>query len=96
VTGGLLSGLLLLAAACGTVPPVQEMSDARQAIAAAREAGAEAVAADHMRAAEAYLDSAQRKLSEKSYAQARRDALLAKARAHDALAATGSVENNPR
>jgi len=37
---------------CETVPPVQEMSDARQAIAAAKEAGATERAAFHLKAAE--------------------------------------------
>lgn len=83
--GGLLA-LVLLFTGCETAPPVQEMSDARQAIAVAREAGAENHAADALREAEAYLDSAQRKLGERAYAQARRDALQAKNRALHALA----------
>lgn len=62
------------------------MSDARQAIAVARDAGAEQLAAEDLHAAEAYLDSAQRKLSERAYAQARQDALQAKNRALAALA----------
>jgi hypothetical protein len=61
------------------------MSDARQAIAAAREAGAEERAAEDLRAAEAFLDSAQRNLSERAYGSARRDATLAKERARKAL-----------
>ncbi|MEE8344210.1 MAG: DUF4398 domain-containing protein [Woeseiaceae bacterium] len=61
------------------------MSDARQAIAAAREAGAEDLAAEDFRAAEAFLDSAQRNLSERAYGSARRDATLAKEKARRAL-----------
>lgn len=61
------------------------MSDARQAIAAAKEAGAEERAAEDLRAAEAFLDSAERNLSERSYGSARRDATLAKERARLAL-----------
>jgi len=95
VARGLLMALLLIAAGCGTSPPVQEMSDARQAIAAAKEAGAEQSAAENFRAAEAFLDSAQRKLSERAYAQARRDALQAKAKALEALAATENFDNDP-
>jgi purine-nucleoside phosphorylase len=96
MAGGLLIALLLVAGGCGTTPPVQEMSDARQAIAAAKEAGAEQMATEDFRAAEAFLDSAQRKLSERAYAQARRDALQAKAKAHDALALIESAASEPR
>ncbi len=92
---GLLVAILLVAAGCGTSPPVQEMSDARQAIAAAKEAGAEQSAAEDLRVAEAFLDSAQRKLSERAYAQARRDALEAKSKALAALAAAEDRENDP-
>lgn len=75
---------LLLASACETTPPVQEMSDARQAIAVAREAGAEAHAAAELLQAEQYLDSAEEKLSAEQYAEARRDALQAKSKAQAA------------
>ena len=95
VARGLLIVLVCVAAGCGTSPPVQEMSDARQAIAAAKEAGAEQSAAENLRAAEAFLDSAQRKLAERAYAQARRDALLAKAKALAALATSESSDNDP-
>jgi len=86
--------MLVLTAACSSGPPVQEMSDARQAIAVARQAGAEDHAAEQLRAAEAYLDSAQQKLSERAYAQARRDALQAKLKALDALAITENPARN--
>ena len=81
----LFVALLVLLSACGAGPPVQEMSDARQAIAAAREAGAEESAAEELHAAEAFLDSAQRNLSERAYGSARRDATLAKEKARKAL-----------
>jgi Domain of unknown function (DUF4398) len=64
------------------------MSDARQAITAARDAGAEEYAAEDLHAAEAYLDSAKRNLSERAYASARRDAMLAKEKARKALEAS--------
>jgi hypothetical protein len=83
-----LSVILLSIAACGTSPPVQEMSDARQAIAVAREAGAAQHAPEDLRAAEDYLDSALRNLSHKDYALARDDAVEAKRRALAALAST--------
>jgi phage terminase Nu1 subunit (DNA packaging protein) len=61
------------------------MSDARQAIAVAREAGAADLAAFHLRAAETYLASAEQKLGEHAYGPARRDAKQAKMKALDAL-----------
>ena len=82
----------MLLVSCGTGPPVQEMSDARQAIAVAREAGAEERAAQELRDAEALLSSAQQKLTERSYDQARQDAIRAKLKALDALAITSNPE----
>lgn len=71
--------------ACESTPPVQEMSDARQAITVAREAGAEKYAASDLTAAEDLLASAHAKLVERSYNLARRDATQAKQKALDAL-----------
>jgi hypothetical protein len=85
--------LLLFLISCGSGPPVQEMSDARQAIAVAREAGAEERAAQQLRDAEALLDRAQQKLSDRAYDEARQNALQAKLKALDALART---EKPPR
>lgn len=79
-----LFATLIIAAGCETAPPVQEMSDARQAIAVAREAGAEENAATALFEAEQYLQSAEEKLNDERYAEARRDALQAKSRALDA------------
>lgn len=79
-------------AACETTPPVQEMSDARQAIAVARKAGAADVAAIHLTAAEEYLATAEEKLGERAYHQARRSANQAKMKALDALNATNSLD----
>ncbi len=83
----LLMGLLLFAAGCETSPPVQEMSDARQAIEVAREAGAAEHAAFHLKAAEDYLKSAEQKLNDHQYSRARYDAKQAKMKALDALKA---------
>jgi hypothetical protein len=97
IAAALAAALLMLLAGCVSGPPVQEMSDARQAIGVARDAGAEQTAAADLHAAEAYLDSAQRKLGERSYSQARRDALLAKDKALEALAgAEAAGQNQPR
>jgi hypothetical protein len=74
--------------ACATVPPVQEMSDARQAIAAAREAGAETYASsqldraqDSLIVAEGYLQTG----TSSAYWQARKAAISAKELAFAAL-----------
>ena len=78
-------------AACQTAPPVQEMSDARQAIAVAREAGAAEHAVASLREAEEFLDRAQRGLAERSaFVQARRDAVAAKDKALEALSVAES------
>lgn len=82
----------LLVAACQTAP-VQEMSDARQAISAARDAGAEQHAASLMQAAVGHLQSAERWLNERRYSQARLDAVSAKNSALDALRITESSKN---
>ena len=76
---------MLLAAGCQTSPPVQEMSDARQAITAAKEAGAAEYAADELNAAVEFLNSAETYLQSNSFHFARRDAIAAKSKALDAL-----------
>ena len=80
-------GILLLAA-CVTAPPVQEMSDARQAIAAAEEADAERVAADTLADARRFLAEAERQIQEQAYGPARMNAVRAKNRAVLALRST--------
>ena len=80
----MLVALLLVAGACESMP-VQEMSDARQAISAARDAGAEMHAAEQLAAAENSLTSAEKYLNTRNYAVARQEAIEAKAHAIDAL-----------
>ena len=84
---GVFAALIGLSA-CETAPPVQEMSDARQAIAVAKKAGAAEHAAFHLKAAEDYLASAEALLGDRAYNQARRDAKQAKVKALDALKAS--------
>jgi hypothetical protein len=78
-----------LVAGCATAPPVQEMSDARQAIAAAREAGAHKYVPAMLQDAEAHLSAAEAFLNRgdnsPNWSLARRDALAAKEIAVDAL-----------
>ena len=79
----LVMGLL---AAC-TTAPVQEMSDARQAIRAAKVAGAAERAPEALKNAERLLSTAEHELRDGDYREARRAALSARARAGEALAA---------
>jgi hypothetical protein len=80
-------GVLLLAG-CVTSPPVQEMSDARQAISAAEQANADRVAASSMADARRFLAEAERQIQEEAYGPARMNAVRAKNRAVLALRST--------
>ena len=84
---------LLVIAGCQSAP-VQEMSDARQAITVAKEAGAEEHAASLYGTAVDYLQSAEGFLDERKYEQARREAINAKSSALDALRHTESALNS--
>ncbi len=84
---------LLAFAACQTAPPVQEMSDARQAIMVAKEAGAAKHAAEDLREAESLLQSAESLLTTRSYATARRDAVQAKTKALEALQRSEAMQD---
>jgi hypothetical protein len=83
--------LLAIAGCAGTGPPVQEMSDARQAIAAAREAGAATLDSDGLVTAEARLAEAEVQLQSRLYWNARRLALGAKESAIAALLKSRSL-----
>ena len=83
-----LIAILLATGACGSSPPVQEMSDARQAISVAREAGAAQHAPVDLRAAEDSLNDALRNLTRKEYGLARENAVEAKNKALAALVIT--------
>ena len=72
----LLSAVLLVSACAGA--PVQEMSNARQALEAARKAGAETRANSELRTAEELLQRAEQALLEGNYKQARTDAEAAR------------------
>jgi hypothetical protein len=73
---------------CATSPPVQEMSDARQAIAAAEEANAAERAPDTLSEARRFLETAENLLREEAYGPARVNAVRAKNRAVQALEAS--------
>lgn len=64
--------------ACAMSPPVQEMSDARQAISAARDANAGEHAPETLNSAEVLMGNAADNLEEGHYGQAKRAALAAR------------------
>ena len=85
-----LSGLALLSVmlvACAGAP-VQEMSNARQAIRAARDAGAAKMAPSTLSEAEKLLQRAEQNLQNRAYRDARRNAVAAHGKAAEALVAT--------
>ncbi|NNF60262.1 MAG: DUF4398 domain-containing protein [Gammaproteobacteria bacterium] len=92
VTAWVIACAVTLSACVG--PPVQEMSNARQAIAAAQEAGAGKVAAENLERADTLLRSAEQRLQEKRYREARRAAIAAKQEAVEALARTKNADDN--
>ncbi len=70
--------LPLVVAGCAVAPPIQEMSDARQAIKAAREAHAEQHAVQPLRNAEIFMNKATEELQHGDYVEARKSAVAAK------------------
>jgi hypothetical protein len=75
---GLISCLLL--AACAAAP-TQEMSNARQSVQAAYDAGANEFAARNLEVAHDYLARAERELELRYFSMARHDAIVAKSEA---------------
>jgi hypothetical protein len=67
-------------------PPIQEMSDARQAIAAARAAGAAERSPNELSAAQAAIARAEQDIQQQHFTRARFSAQEAKRRAATALA----------
>lgn len=80
--------LVSIAVAACTTPPVQEMSDARQAIAAAEQAQAGKLAPESLTEARRFLADAERQIQEEAYGPARMNAVRAKNRAGQALRAS--------
>ncbi len=77
--------LLALSGCVATQPPVQEMSDARQAVAAAREAGADKLAPQVFRRSVSLLRNAEGTLERHRFKQARDQALAARRLAIEAM-----------
>ena len=92
----MLRGLLLTLLCVGAIgcagAPAQEMSNARQAIKAARDAGADQVAPQTLNEAQSLLEQAEASLQKGDYKSARRSAVAAKGRATEALSAAQSPD----
>ena len=78
--------LALMLSACISAP-VQQMSDARQAIAAAEEAGADDFAPELMEKSRLLILRAEREIKDERFAAARYHAIEARKQALEALAA---------
>jgi ElaB/YqjD/DUF883 family membrane-anchored ribosome-binding protein len=85
--------MLVVLSACSGAP-VQEMSDARQAIRAAQAAGAADKAPEELGRAQALIDEAQRRLSRHDYKEAEKHAVQAREEAVRALE-TARAAGNP-
>jgi len=80
----LFTGLLILLMTACAAAPVQEMSDARQALQAAREVGAERMAGTLYHEALQLMTNAERELDAGDFYRARDLALTARQKAMDA------------
>lgn len=86
-----LAGGLAISGGCATAPPTQEMSDARQALDAARQAEATRHAPDALEGAENLLSQAEDKLGAGAFTQAQRTALAAKEEATKARTMASAI-----
>ena len=85
---------LSAASGCVTSPPVQEMSDARQAIMAAEQADAAQFAPESLGDARRLLETAEQLLRDEAYGAARVNAVRARNRAVQALASSQGAAGN--
>ncbi len=95
VAGAALFGALVFLFSGCVSAPVQEMSNARQAVVAATDAGAERHAAGVLAQARAYLRSAEANLKRHDYREARRDAVVAREKAVAELKAAQAARDLP-
>ena len=84
--------LTLMIASCVAGPPVQEMSDARQAIAAAEESNAATLAPEELDEARRLLEQAETQLRARYYTLAQTTAIQARSRAVEALQASQAAD----
>ena len=89
---------LFILSGCATLPPLQEMSNARQTISAAKELSENAAADVKILEAERLLARAQRRIEVNLYDSARQDALRAQKEAIEfiekAISENSEIENN--
>ena len=89
---------LFILSGCATLPPLQEMSNARQTISAAKELSENAAADEKILEAERLLARAQRRIEVNLYDSARQDALRAQKQAIEfiekAISENSEIENN--
>jgi hypothetical protein len=90
----LLCAVVLAAGGCVTSPPVQEMSDARQAIAAAEQADAARLSPETLGDARRLLQTAEQQLLDEAYGSARMNAVRARNRAVQALSFSQGAADN--
>jgi hypothetical protein len=92
VPAAILMGVVMLGlAACAGIP-AQEMSNARQAIRAAQEAGVATTAPGEIEKAQAYLTKAEASMQQRLFRQARDEASEARRIAREALQAAQSAK----
>ncbi|MBH97671.1 MAG: hypothetical protein CMM56_04370 [Rhodospirillaceae bacterium] len=84
--------LILFVSGCATEAPVQMMSDARQAIAAAEEADADRLAPEPMTEAKRYISLAETQIRNGSFTSAWQNAQRAKNQAVEALNTAQTAE----
>jgi sialic acid synthase SpsE len=89
----MLTVLCAILGGCAGVP-AQEMSNARQAIKAARDAGANQVAPQKLNEAQSLLERAEADLQQRDFRSARRNAVQARGRATEALSAVQTANRN--
>ena len=83
LSGCIIVSCCMLITACATAP-IQEMSDARQSLQAAHDAGAKKYASTTLQSAKSALEQAEKKLGDRAFREARMNAITAKVEAMDA------------
>ena len=94
-TKSYISALFLVAiVSCATLPPLQEMSIARQTISAAKELSGDAITNEKIIEAERLLARAERRIEVNLYDSARQDALRAQKEAIEFIEQAIASNNN--